>query len=52
MTTKPLMKLLFGETRDLRQKQLRQFGIAFGSILLLCAIIVALVYLTSRQGRI
>ena len=51
MTTKQLMKFLFGETHDLREKQIRHFLVAVGGVLILCTITVVAFYLSNRPGH-
>jgi hypothetical protein len=49
---KRLMLFLFGDTRDLRQKQIREVLLAVGIAIILCAIIGAVLYVLNIQGRI
>jgi len=51
MPKKSLRKILFGETPDLQQKQIRQFSVAVGVVLLVCAIAVVWAYLSTRRGH-
>ena len=49
---KQLKKFLFGQTPALQQKQIRQFWLAIGFALLLCAVIGVLLYVLNAQNRI
>jgi cytochrome c-type biogenesis protein CcmE len=48
---KRLKKFLFGGTPDLQRKQIRQFWLAMGFALLLCAVIGVVLYGLNKQGR-